>query len=490
MYSTNLEININELQNRFKNDNSVKFRRFESKNSSIRCCIVFIEGMVKSEIINENIIRPLVSTSINENIHGNELLDYLTNKLLICDEIVKSSDIDTIINSVEYGDTLLIIDGVSEGIILNTKGWQRRNISEPTSESIVKGPKEGFTESIIVNTSLLRRKILNPALKFEYMQLGERTNTKVCISYIEGFASSKILNELKRRLNNIDIDGILDSEYILEYIKDEPFSSFMTVGTTERPDVVAGKLLEGRIAVFCDGTPLALTIPYLFIENFQVNEDYYRHYIFATFNRILRVLCFILSTSTPAVYMALITFHHQMLPTRLYLSIAMAREGVPFPSIIEILIMLIAFEILREAGTRLPKNIGQAISIVGALILGEAAVSARLVSAPIVIITAITGISSFALPVMLEPMLVIRFLLIILSFIFGLYGYIFGVMGIFIVLMSMKSYGIDYMSYVIPKNIEDIEDVAIRMPLWNMNYRPKDVSKNRVRRKIKNKGRK
>lgn len=390
-----------------------------------------------------------------------------------------------IIRALVYGDTILLIDGSNEVILINTKGFPVRNIEEPLSETIVKGPREGFTESAIINLALIRKKIRTSDLKFIMKEIGERTKTTIYICYIEGLAQEKILEELHRRLDDIEIDGILESGYIESFIRDEPLSPLTTIGSYERPDTIVGKLLEGRIAVICDGTPVVLTLPFIFLEQFQINEDYYNSFFMASINRLVRFIGFFLTTSIPAIYVALLTFHQEMIPTTLLIGIYQAREGVPYPTLVECIILLFSFEILREAGLRLPKHIGQAVGIVGALVLGDAAVNANLVSAPMIIVTALTGISSFLLPQMLGGLIFIRFVFLILSSIYGLYGYIFGVIGLVIHIASMKSYGIPYITNMYPTEFKDLQDMAIRAPWWLMNYRSKLVAKDSMMQKKK-----
>jgi spore germination protein KA len=478
-----LKDNMELFQSIFSNDSTVIYRSFENKISTIKCCLVFIDGMVNSKIINEDIIEPIMNNLGYKSSSKGDIIEFLMNKVLILDEIERSSHINDIINTLVYGYSILLVEGINEVIIINTKGWESRPIFEPKSETVVRGSREGFTESLLVNLSLIRRRVRTNNLKIKYKELGRLTRTKICICYIEGIAQDKIIAELEKRLDEIEIDGILDSGYIEEFIKDEPLSPFKTLGSTERPDTIVGKLLEGRIAVLCDGTPEVLTAPFIFIEHFQVNEDYYNNFIFSSFNRIVRNIGFLLATSVPAIYVALTTFHQEMIPTPLLLSIYSAREGVPFPTVLEAMLMLLTFEILREAGVRLPKYIGQAVSIVGALVLGDAAVSASIVSAPMVIVTAITGISSFLLPKMLGGLIVIRIIFLLLASFLGLYGYIFGVIGLFIHLMSMKSFGIPYMLNTSPIKLQDMQDVGIRAPWWYMNYRTKLASKNLMRQK-------
>ncbi|MED4797818.1 spore germination protein, partial [Priestia megaterium] len=267
------------------------------------------------------------------------------------------------------------------------------------SQTVVRGPRDSFTETLRTNTALIRRRIKSPKLWIESQQIGEFTKTDIALVYIDGIADEQVIQEVKERLSKIDIDGILESGYIEELIQDEDYTPFPTMHNTERPDSVAAGLLEGRIAILVDGTPFVLMVPALFIQFFQAAEDYYQRADISTLIRLMRYMAFFLALLTPSAYIALTTFHQEMLPFALLISIAAQREGVPFPAIIEAFIMEITFEILREAGVRLPRAVGSAISIVGALVLGEAAVQAGLVSPAMVIVVSITAISNFVSPV-------------------------------------------------------------------------------------------
>lgn len=309
----------------------------------------------------------------------------------------------------------------------------------------MRGPREGFTESLLVNLTLIRRRVRDPDLKIEFMEIGTRSKTQTCICYMGSLASPDIIKELYDRLEKVEIDLILDTGYLSELIRDEPYSPFETVGSTERPDTLVSKIMEGRVAVLVEGTPFALTVPYVFVENFQASEDYYINYYFASFNRVLRVLGAFMSISIPAGYIALVTYAQEMVPTLLLLSIATARQSVPFPTIVEALLMLTIFEVLREAGARIPTSIGQAVSIVGALVLGQAAVDARIVSAPMVIVVGLTGITTLLNPRLTGPLIIARLALLGSTFFLGLYGYFFGLLGLVIHLMSLRSFGVSYM---------------------------------------------
>jgi len=439
--------------------------------------------------VNESIIQPILRNNLSQEISNNELLKELRKKVIAANEVVEESDVDKIINAVVYGNTIFLTEGYDKALIISSRGWQSRAIIEPEAEKIIRGPREGFNESILVNISLIRRKIRNPDLKFQFKEMGTRTHTNTCICYIEGLVARNILNELKRRLDEIDIDGILDSGYIQELIRDAPFSPFETVGYSERPDVIAAKLLEGRVALLVDGSPVVLTVPFVLTESIQSNEDYYINYIFASVNRLMRTVSALLAISVPAVFTSLVTFHQELLPTALLLSISSSRKGVPIPTAVSIFLMLLVFDALREAGTRMPTPIGQAVNIVGTLVLGQAAVEAKLVSAPVIIMTALTGILTLMNAKLIGATIVLRFSLLILSSVIGIYGYLMGMIVINLHLMSMRSFGVPYMLNSTAVRNHNGQDTWIRAPWWEMTLRPKIIAgRNLVRQKSKKAG--
>jgi spore germination protein KA len=289
-------------------------------------------------------------------------------------------------------------------------------------------------------------------------------------------ANPKLIEEIRRRLKRINTDAILESGYIEQFIEDAPFSIFSTVANSEKPDKVAAKLLEGRAAIMVDGTPMVLTVPMVFIESFQSAEDYYSRPFYASLIRLLRITAYLINILSLALYVALSTFHQELIPTALLLTMLSAREGVPFPAAIEAGIMIIAFEILREAGVRLPRPVGQAVSIVGALVLGESAVSAGLVGAPMVIVVAITAMSSFVVPAQTDSGAIIRIVLLILGSVMGGYGIAMGLFAIFIHLASLRSFGTPYFSPLAPFSSSDMKDAFVRAPIWAMFKRPRDIA--------------
>ncbi|WML53031.1 spore germination protein [Neobacillus sp. PS3-12] len=278
-----IDANIELFTRIFHNDETFVVRRFQNKYlATATCCVIYFDGMVNTEILNENIIQPILYQNLEEKINPNKLLDEIQAKIIVSSSVKMLVDIEELANSMIEGDTILLLDNYDQALSISTKGWKTRSISEPESARVVRGPKEGFTEAIMTNLTLIRRIIKNKDLKFKFKEIGERTRTKTCICYIEGLALEEILMEFEKRIDDINIDGILDSGYIQELIRDAPFSLFETVGYSERPDVVAAKLLEGRIALIVDGSPFVLTVPYVFIEGLQANEDYYNNFLFAS----------------------------------------------------------------------------------------------------------------------------------------------------------------------------------------------------------------
>jgi spore germination protein KA len=479
--TADLNSNVKLIQSIFKDDETLIARSFESQfDPSIQCCAFYTDSMVNNKLFNEDVVKPIQEYRLKRHISGN-FIDVIAKKIMLSDSVDKTSDINKLIQAIVYGDTVLLVSGCSEALILNTKGWIIRGIAEPEDEKVLRGPREGFTEALLVNLTLLRRRLRTADLKFRYRTFGTRTQTKGCICYLEGVVNKDVLAELEKRLDKFTLDGALDVNYISEFICDAPYSPVRTVGSTERPDVVAAKLLEGRVALFLDGTPVVLTVPHLFVEHFQSSDDYYLNYFFASIGRLLRILSFFIAISTPAVYVALTTFHQEMLPTPLLMSIAMARQGVPLPTVLEAFVMLVVFEILRETGARMPSSIGQALGILGVLVIGQAAVDAKLVSAPMIIVVGISAITGLLIMRLKGAIIILRFLLLFLSAAMGMYGYIFGMMGLLIYLLSLRSFGIPIVISASAEGLQEKKDLYVRAPWWFMVNRPGSLAADRKR---------
>jgi spore germination protein KA len=484
---TNLDDNLATLKDLLGNSSDLVFRTFHlTGKRSIHLAVIYIDGLADSTSIQHFILESMMlkcEEKLQQSPRADEFSIFKEFAITI-GEIKTVTTWEDVSNSIMSGDSAVLIDGYAEAIINGTKGWQDRGVTEPTSQNIVRGPKDGFSETLRTNTALIRRRIRDVNLRVDSKNVGTVTKTDIAVIYIEGIADPALVKEVHSRIDKINIDAILESGYIEELIQDETYTPFPTVYSTERPDVIVANILEGRVGIVIDGTPFALSVPAIFTEFFHASEDYYQRADFSTLVRILRLSSFLLSLLVPAAYIAVTTFHQEMLPTRLLISLAAAREGVPFPAIVEVLIMEVTFEILREAGIRLPSAVGSAISIVGALVIGEAAVQAGLVSSAMVIVVSFTAITSFVIPsynfTMATRML--RFVFIGLAATFGLYGIILGLMALVLHLCSLRSFGVPYMESFGPFNKEDQKDSIFRFPMKNMLTRPKLIgTTNKVR---------
>lgn len=459
-------------------------------NGSIEIGIAYTDGLADKNFVQEFVIDPL-TTGLRaapldlEAKNSKELFEIIKDFNVLAGDMQEITDLKTLYTHLLSGDTIVLIDGSSKGFAVSSRGWEGRGVEEPSSQTVVRGPKEGFSETLRTNTSLIRRRIKNTNLWIENLAVGKKTQTDVAIIYLKDVADEKIVNEIRTRIKRIDIDGILESGYIEEMIEDEAFTVFPTIYNTERPDAACASLLEGKIVIMVDGTPFVLVAPAVFVQFFQASEDYYQRAGAATLLRWLRFFCLFLALLTPSAYIAVTTFHQEMLPTRLLISLAAQREGVPFPAVVEAIMMEIVFEILREAGVRMPRAVGSAISIVGALVLGQAAVEAGVVSAAMVIIVSLTAISSFVCPSfnMAISIRILRFGFMILAATFGLFGIIIGLIIMVAHLASLRSFGVPYLSPMAPFSAEGQKDVFFRAPIWEMITRPrflgqKDIIRN------------
>ncbi|ALC91214.1 spore gernimation protein [Bacillus sp. FJAT-18017] len=382
---------------------------------------------------------------------------------------------EEIISAMLTGSVVIVLDGLAQGISVMMPSQEKRAVEEPTAQTIIRGPREGFVETLSVNVNLIRKRIRNERLYFENFIVGEDTKTNVYIAYMKGIANDSIVDEVRQRIKRIKTSAIFESGNVEEMIVDKTATIFPLAMNTERADTAAANIMEGKIVILVDGSPFCLIVPAVFVNFFEISEDYYQSFILGSFLRFIRYLSFMLALLTPSVYVGVLSFHHELLPTTLLLSIVSQREGVPFPAVVEVLLMEITFEILREAGIRTPKMIGQMVSIVGALVIGQAAAEAGIISNAMIIVVAITAIANFASPVynFAAAARLMRFLLIIAASILGLYGVLLLLVVMVAHLCSLRSFGIPYLSPVAPFIVEDQKDVFVRFPWWGMKNRPK-----------------
>ncbi|TYS90047.1 spore germination protein [Rossellomorea aquimaris] len=479
-----LSVNLDIIRKKTGNSSDLVVRHLKmGRDSDIKTAIVYIEGIVDNRTIQEFLLQTMMKDDDKEQLNEHDALERISEDMMTVGNVLSLNTWEDLFSSLMAGDTLILIDGISKALSACTRGGEKRSISESNTQMVVRGPKGAFTESIDTNTAMVRRIIKTPDLWMESLKVGRVTKTDVTLMYIHGIANEKVIEEVRQRINKIDIDSILESGYIEQLIEDQTLSPFPTIFNTERPDVVAGNLIEGRIAIFVDGTPFVLIAPAVFIQFFQSAEDYYARFDIATSIRLLRVLMFMISLIAPATFVAVTTFHQEMVPTTLIVAIAAQREAVPFPAFVEALLMEITFEILREAGIRLPKAIGSAVSIVGALVIGQAAVQASIVSPAMVIIVSITAIASFATPSfdMAISARLIRFLFMVGAATFGFYGIILILLMIVVHLCSLRSFGVPYMAPFAPFIPVNNGDTFVRLPWWSLRQRPRLISANTVR---------
>ncbi|MDP4098211.1 spore germination protein [Paenibacillus sp. P96] len=486
--SPSLEETLSVLKQKLGKNSDFIIRQLHAPlSSSPGIAVSYIDGLIDQQLLIR--LMEALSLQLSEGISHINLEARLGSQLPIGNLKSLYTEED-MINSLLEGEAIIIVDDSTRAFAAAISGGAKRAVEEPSSQTVIRGPKEGFTEDIAVNIAMLRRKIKSPDLCIESLKIGKYTQTRVAVSYIQGIADPEIVQEIMRRLNSIETDSILESGYIEEFIQDQGQSFFPTIYNTERPDSVAGGLLEGIVAILVDGTPFVLLAPATFFRFFTSSEDYYERFDLSSFLRIIRLGSFMTTLLLPALYIATTTFQQEMLPTTLFISLAAQRESTPLPALLEALVMEVTFEIIREAGIRMPRAVGPAISIVGALVLGQAAVQAGLVSAAMVIVVSFTAISNFVIPstTMAGAVRLLRFGLMILAGSFGMYGILIGFVPILFRIVTIQSLGVPYFMTLVPLNKTNWKDLIIRAPWWKMKTRPKLIGdKNKHRQSVQQK---
>lgn len=457
------EATIKEI---FGKSSDVVIQTFETRRGE--ALIAYIDGLTNKDLIDRDIITPLKAYDFNGDVSLSVKASFST-----------SDSIPSVVGEMLNGNTALFFRDSTKVYVFDFKQWDKRTVDSPDSEAVVRGPKEGFTENIRTTTALLRRKIKTPKLIIENFIIGRQTNTIVSLAYIEGIVKEETLSQVRSRLSEIDTDAILESGYIEQHIERNFLSLIPSMGMTQKPDILAAKLLEGRVGILCDGTPHVLTIPHLFIENLQTGEDYYSRTLIGSFMRVIRLVALFISVLLPGLFLSVITYHHEMIPTAFLVTIVASTEKTPLPLGAELFFLMLMFELLRESGTRLPKAIGSAVSIVGALIIGDAAVTAGIVSAPVVIIIALTAVCSFTISSLNEFVTINRLIFLVLGGTMGLIGIAAGIMLVLTEAVSTDSFGVPIFSSMTESGMKD---TALRFPLWSMKFRPKSLVGDNKRR--------
>lgn len=465
--SINLDENIEKLKEIFGQTSDLEIQTMQiAENKGM---IVYLKSMVDVNEVNNVILQPLAQLNQHEfqSMYWNDM-EKVRQKIFSGLSYQARVDVRQITVDLVNGYVLILVNRNSQAYLFSLSNTDYRSISEPTTQTVIRGPKDSFNESMQVGISLIRRRIRNPRLQFEEFVVGSESRTAVAISYMHGVVDEGVLNEVRKRIQDVNLTALFDSGNLDEAIADETFTPFPLIFNTERPDVVAAGVIEGKVAILVEGSPFVLLAPTVLTDFFQSPEDYYHTFFIGTFMRLVRYVSFMVAMVFPSLYVALVTFHHELVPTELLISVQAQRQGVPFPAVIEIVLMEFTFEVLREAGVRMPRAVGQTVSIVGALVLGQAVVEAGLVSNVLVIVVAFTAIASFVSPIynFSTPTRLLRFAFILAAAALGLYGVLLSLILMVAHLVSLRSFGVPYLAPVAPFIAEDQGEVFFRVPSW------------------------
>lgn len=463
----NVEDRVKEIESTFEECSDFAYRFFKKGEQTL--ALVFIKSIINEELLSSGIFMPL------QTYDGGLDIEVLKTQIIKCadmKEIEEGKLIDELLNG-----KVIILSNFSQNIIaVDLYKFPTRMPSEPPTSPVIQGPREGFVEDIKTNITLIRRRIKSPDLVIKTMEIGSESKTKVALTYIKGIANKKVIKEVTEKLQNIKIDGVMDSYFILSFLEQKPNSLFKQVGNSEKPDIVVSKMLEGKVAILVDNSPIVLTIPFVFIEDLQSSNDYYTNHHFSSFVRVIRLLGLLIAIIAPGFYIALQLYHYNILPLNFLITIADTTQGLPFTPFLEILFIFLLFQILYEVSLRLPSYLGLATSVVGALILGDTGVKAGLISPPAVIIVALAKIALYTIPEQSSQITILQFLFIIIGGSLGLAGVVAGMIYIINVLNDMDSFGTPYLAPYAPRISRDLQDAILSTSIVDIKKRPKSFS--------------
>ncbi len=478
MLKKDLNKNIETIKKLYHNSQDLIVRKFVSFGK-VKSAIVYVDGSVDKQFLISGVLTPLQT---NPPPKTTKIADFAMKKVLAFSQVSVENDLSIVANKISNGQCFVLFDGTDAGCCVDSAKWPIRAVSEPPTSAVVSGPREGFVEDIVTNVSLLRKRLKTPNVIFEKFEIGRFSKTQVRICYIHGIVDEKIVTMIKDKLNKIDIDGIVDSNYLCAFLEDRKHSVFRQVGSAEKPDIVSAKLLEGRVAIICDGSPIVLTLPFLLVEDFQSSNDYYTTSVNATFLRWLRMFGVVIAILLPGLYVSMMLYHYKLIPIKLLVSIANSIQGIPLSPFVEVLFIIFLFEILYEASLRMPRYLGLALSVVGALILGDTAVKAGLISPPAVLIVALTGVMSYTVPSQNAQISFLRLVFTILGGVLGFYGIIIGALFLVGYLASIENYTAPYLAPIAPYIRQDKKDAFFKQPVTAQLTRPKSFSNKNSRR--------
>lgn len=457
-----LKENINTLKKITSSSADFTVRELTLSNGE-SCAVITTEGMCDKETLAVTVINPLLNANL-PNIRGCELFEYIYDSILSSGEIIRIKKYDEVLKFSMSGFAVFAADGCSDMLAIGAQGFKFRSVSEPESELVQRGSREGFTEAMRINMTLVRRRMKNPDLVFETVVVGSESKTDISLCYIKGVATKSSVDEVRRRIKSCDIKVVFGAGYLVPYLEDSGKNEIFTgVGITERPDSLCGKLMEGRIGIIVDGTPSVLVIPHLFVENFQSVDDYSNRPYFASITRILKYIAYLSAVFFPGLYIAFVTFHPDYFPVYLMKKIIDSVEHTPLPVMLEVLLIDFLYEIMREAGLRLPKVLGHAVSIVGALVIGDCAIQAGIIGAPTLMAVAVSVISSYVIPDLYPQITVLRLSFIVTGGILGVWGIVMLSCVVMIYMASKSTLGVVFISPITPFSKLNMRDVFVRL---------------------------
>lgn len=466
----NVEKEIEKVKNALNKSVDFSYRYFKKDSQTIG--FVYLKSIIDSQLFSSALYYPI------QTFKGKLTFDNLKNDIIKCVDIkeVKKADI---VKEILDGKVILLTNFSNKILSIDLLKFPTRAPTEPPTSPVIQGPREGFVEDLQTNVTLIRRRIKSPELVMDVVRVGQETQTKVCITYLKNIANKKIVKEVRDKLNKIEIDGVLDSYNILLFLENRPSSLFKQIGNTEKPDIVVSKLLEGKVALIVDNSPIVLTIPFIFIEDMQNSNDYYTNHHYSSFVRVIRLLGLLIAVIAPGFYLALQLYHYNILPLNFLITIADTTQGLPFTPFLEILFIFLLFQVLYEVSLRLPSYLGLATSVVGALILGDTGVKAGLISPPGVIIVALSKIALYTIPEQAPQITVLELVFIILGGSLGLIGIVSGMVYIINYLNDFDSFSTPYLAPYSPRINQDLKDAILVDPLYSMKHRPQSFSPNK-----------
>ncbi len=471
---TDLQKNIVYIKQQFGDAFDVKYRKYNASGKEVY--FVMVDGMCDSLLATEQVILPIIEADFSDE-SGDKLIHSAADRVSASIDKSITNDIDEAIREAIYGSIIMLTEGSHFVIMFGVQGFPKRAVLEPSTEMQERGSREAFVESFKDNVTMIRRRVRSPVFKTQIVEVGTTTKTRACVCYMSDRVDKKMLESVVERLKNSTLDSVLGSGYLQPFL-DTRYSSILSgVGFTERPDVLTAKISEGKICIIVDGTPNALIVPYLFVEHFHSLDDYLKRPYYATFIRILKIVSFLFSVFLPGLYVAVCTFHQEIIPETMIFGITGQESRTPLPVMFEALLIHLIYEIVREGGLRMPKTVGHAISIVGALVIGESAVTAGILSAPMLIVVGLTAVSSFVVSTLYEPVAILRFTFIIVGGLSGLYGIMLMFTAVLINASAINPYGVPFTSPLSPTKAGAFRDLILRAGWKKMGQGRMQVNK-------------